>query len=181
MRGYARDRANCHALKCVYLGQATRGHTFIQESRPSALYKPHRRSAVFLFLSFISQPLSAHWTGSIMFSLLLLALPAVLALPSRSSLAHQLFARQDASCPTNVQPSCSSGRNVDTCCVNAPGGYLLQTQFWDASPATGPSDSFTIHGFVFLTSMTLDPWFLTDDVLGSQQIMIRSLWGRIQG
>lgn len=32
------------------------------------------------------------------------------------------------------------------CCFNAPGGALLQTQFWDTNPVVGPSDSWTIHG-----------------------------------
>lgn len=34
----------------------------------------------------------------------------------------------------------------NTCCFNSPGGQFTQTQFWDASPATGPSNSWTIHG-----------------------------------
>jgi len=32
------------------------------------------------------------------------------------------------------------------CCYEYPGGLLLQTQFWDTSPSTGPVDSWTIHG-----------------------------------
>ncbi|TGZ85385.1 ribonuclease-like protein T2 [Ascodesmis nigricans] len=34
----------------------------------------------------------------------------------------------------------------DLCCFNHPGGQLLLTQFWDSEPATGPSNSWTIHG-----------------------------------
>ncbi|KAK4611702.1 Ribonuclease T2-like [Fulvia fulva] len=34
----------------------------------------------------------------------------------------------------------------DLCCFNSPGGALLQTQFWDTNPQTGPVDSWTIHG-----------------------------------
>ena len=49
------------------------------------------------------------------------------------------------SCPGTVQ-SCQNTTAMNTCCFNAPGGLLLQTQFWDADPATGPSDSWTIHG-----------------------------------
>ena len=49
-------------------------------------------------------------------------------------------------CP-NAQLSCHNTTIVENlCCFNAPGGQLLQTQFWDASPATGPDDSWTIHG-----------------------------------
>ncbi|KAL9105013.1 MAG: hypothetical protein Q9163_000110 [Psora crenata] len=48
---------------------------------------------------------------------------------------------------TNPQISCQNTTAVaDTCCFNAPGGQLLQTQFWDYSPATGPPDSWTVHG-----------------------------------
>lgn len=51
-----------------------------------------------------------------------------------------------ASCP-NAQLSCSSGATTTNyCCFNYPGGLLLQTQFWDTNPPTGPSDSWTIHG-----------------------------------
>ncbi|KAG8529073.1 uncharacterized protein KY384_005708 [Bacidia gigantensis] len=50
------------------------------------------------------------------------------------------------SCP-NAQVSCQNTTAVaDTCCFNAPGGQLLQTQFWDYNPPTGPSDSWTVHG-----------------------------------
>ncbi|CAG8972130.1 hypothetical protein HYALB_00008135 [Hymenoscyphus albidus] len=34
----------------------------------------------------------------------------------------------------------------DLCCFNAPGGQLLQTQFWDTAPSTGPNNSWTLHG-----------------------------------
>lgn len=33
-----------------------------------------------------------------------------------------------------------------SCQTNTPGGLLLLTQFWDYNPATGPSNSWTIHG-----------------------------------
>ena len=35
---------------------------------------------------------------------------------------------------------------TNTCCFNSPGGQFAQTQFWDTSPSTGPSNSWTIHG-----------------------------------
>lgn len=48
---------------------------------------------------------------------------------------------------SNPQLSCQNTTAVsDLCCFNAPGGQLLQTQFWDTSPSTGPSNSWTIHG-----------------------------------
>ncbi|KAJ7154188.1 ribonuclease T2-like protein [Mycena filopes] len=48
---------------------------------------------------------------------------------------------------TNNVASCTNTTAVaDLCCFEAPGGLLLQTQFWDSNPATGPSDSWTIHG-----------------------------------
>ncbi|KAI8939321.1 hypothetical protein NX059_003111 [Plenodomus lindquistii] len=50
------------------------------------------------------------------------------------------------SCPM-PQLSCHNTTVVENlCCFNAPGGQLLQTQFWDTAPATGPDDSWTLHG-----------------------------------
>ncbi|KAL4918562.1 ribonuclease T2-like protein [Aspergillus aurantiobrunneus] len=40
----------------------------------------------------------------------------------------------------------TSYHGQDTCCFNYPGGQMLQTQFWDADPAVGPENSWTIHG-----------------------------------
>jgi len=53
------------------------------------------------------------------------------------------------SCPSDLPLSCHNTTTIpssDACCFNAPGGTLLQTQFWDYDPATGPADSWTIHG-----------------------------------
>jgi ribonuclease T2 len=47
--------------------------------------------------------------------------------------------RSELSCKTKFD-------SQDTCCFNYPGGHFLQTQFWDADPAVGPDDSWTIHG-----------------------------------
>ncbi|KAG9091901.1 ribonuclease T2-like, partial [Ceratobasidium sp. 370] len=58
-----------------------------------------------------------------------------------------LFPGCAKSCGGNAAVSC---RNTtvqrDLCCFNAPGGQFLLTQFWDFSPAVGPSDAWTIHG-----------------------------------
>ncbi|KAL5365519.1 ribonuclease T2-like protein [Aspergillus floccosus] len=51
------------------------------------------------------------------------------------------------SCPSDIPFSCTNSTSVpDSCCFNSPGGALLLTQFWDYDPATGPSDSWTLHG-----------------------------------
>lgn len=57
-------------------------------------------------------------------------------------------------CSNNNTLSCHSSSKAGTCCYNYPGGALLQTQFWDTDPVTGPTDSWTIHGlwYVSLTS-----------------------------
>ncbi|KAF2641272.1 ribonuclease M [Massarina eburnea CBS 473.64] len=48
---------------------------------------------------------------------------------------------------SSPQLSCHNTTVVSNlCCFNAPGGQLLQTQFWDTDPVTGPTDSWTIHG-----------------------------------
>ncbi len=50
-------------------------------------------------------------------------------------------------CPPSTPLSCQNTSLVtDSCCFNTPGGQLLLTQFWDAHPATGPNDSWTLHG-----------------------------------
>lgn len=56
------------------------------------------------------------------------------------------------SCPT-PQLSCHNTTVVaNLCCFNAPGGQLLQTQFWDTAPATGPVDSWTLHGLWYVST-----------------------------
>ncbi|KAI9843775.1 MAG: ribonuclease T2-like [Sclerophora amabilis] len=53
----------------------------------------------------------------------------------------------DSKSCSNTQLSCQNTTAVsDLCCFNAPGGQLLLTQFWDYDPATGPEDSWTLHG-----------------------------------
>ncbi|RDL34377.1 uncharacterized protein BP5553_07505 [Venustampulla echinocandica] len=50
-------------------------------------------------------------------------------------------------CPADSPLSCHNTTTApDSCCFIYPGGQLLQTQFWDASPAVGPDDSWTLHG-----------------------------------
>ncbi|CAK9441565.1 uncharacterized protein LODBEIA_P54330 [Lodderomyces beijingensis] len=61
---------------------------------------------------------------------------------ARVSAAQSVFA---SDCPSDSPESCTTS-NSASCCFEAPGGVLLQTQFWDYSPATGPSDLFTLHG-----------------------------------
>ena len=58
-----------------------------------------------------------------------------------------LLGRASASCSTTGQLSCqNTTAQSNLCCFNAPGGALLQTQFWDTDPVVGPSNSWTIHG-----------------------------------
>ncbi|KAI0094445.1 ribonuclease T2 [Irpex rosettiformis] len=57
----------------------------------------------------------------------------------------ELFKRVNSGCGTSGATSCSSSAS-GTCCFESPGGLLLQTQFWDTNPSTGPSNSWTIHG-----------------------------------
>ncbi|KAJ7766629.1 ribonuclease Le37 [Mycena metata] len=50
-------------------------------------------------------------------------------------------------CSTTGPASCTNTSAVaNLCCFESPGGLLLQTQFWDTDPPTGPSNSWTIHG-----------------------------------
>lgn len=49
---------------------------------------------------------------------------------------------------SNPALSCPSSKpsNPDTCCLNHPSGHFLLTQFWDAAPALGSPENWTIHG-----------------------------------
>jgi ribonuclease T2 len=93
--------------------------------------------------------------------------PIMASLVSRSFVASSIFiisgvwAGPPVTC-SNPQLSCQNTTIVsDLCCFNAPGGQLLQPQFWDTckpwkptiillahllAPSTGPPDSWTIHG-----------------------------------
>jgi ribonuclease T2 len=51
-----------------------------------------------------------------------------------------------SSCPSPELSCHNTTAQANLCCFNSPGGSLLQTQFWDTSPPTGPSDSWTLHG-----------------------------------
>ncbi|KAM5536034.1 hypothetical protein V8D89_010292 [Ganoderma adspersum] len=58
-----------------------------------------------------------------------------------------LFKRVSSGCSTSGPASChNTTTEKDLCCFESPGGLLLQTQFWDTNPSTGPSNSWTIHG-----------------------------------
>lgn len=54
------------------------------------------------------------------------------------------------------QLSCHNTTVVENlCCFNAPGGQILQTQFWDTNPPTGPDDSWTLHGLWYVRSRSV--------------------------
>ncbi|TKY85722.1 hypothetical protein EX895_005262 [Sporisorium graminicola] len=76
-------------------------------------------------------------------SLVALASAATLPAQSHFSLAPPANPLVDGTCLScSTAPTCP----LDPCSTNTPGGLLLLTQFWDFSPAIGPSDSWTIHG-----------------------------------
>ncbi|KJA28519.1 hypothetical protein HYPSUDRAFT_128901 [Hypholoma sublateritium FD-334 SS-4] len=89
-----------------------------------------------------------------MYSSLLSSLTGlVLASPffSLNDPTAQLFERSQllsskCTTTTNVQSCHNTTVQTNLCCFEAPGGLLLQTQFWDTNPSTGPSNSWTIHG-----------------------------------
>ncbi|KAJ7685745.1 ribonuclease [Mycena polygramma] len=91
---------------------------------------------------------------------MMLTVNAVLAALAGSSAASFLSAFGETSlneralmpdissgCSTTGTASCGNTSSVSNlCCFESPGGLLLQTQFWDTDPSTGPSNSWTIHG-----------------------------------
>ncbi|EJU02891.1 ribonuclease Le37 [Dacryopinax primogenitus] len=59
--------------------------------------------------------------------------------------AGSLFPR--TSCSASTPLSChNTTKQTNLCCFESPGGSILQTQFWDTDPSTGPTNSWTIHG-----------------------------------
>lgn len=81
--------------------------------------------------------------------MLLLSLPIVLGVASALPFCkYDIFkVSYDPPCSSSIPLSCANTSQVsDTCCFESPGGVVLQTQFWDYNPGTGPEDSFTIHG-----------------------------------
>lgn len=79
---------------------------------------------------------------------ILKTLTGTLALSGSGSRDSTLYSLDDgfSACP-KPQLSCETRfSGQDTCCFNYPGGQILQTQLWDTDPATGPDDSWTIHG-----------------------------------
>jgi ribonuclease T2 len=56
------------------------------------------------------------------------------------------FAGPHETCADTSDELSCSGSSANTCCINSPGGLFQQVQFWDTSPSTGPSTSWTIHG-----------------------------------
>ncbi|EIW86991.1 ribonuclease T2 [Coniophora puteana RWD-64-598 SS2] len=78
-------------------------------------------------------------SSAILFSLLAPALASSLD-------AKWLSKRISSGCATDGAASCSNSTTDGTCCYEAPGGLILQTQFWDTDVSGSPSDSWTIHG-----------------------------------
>ncbi|KID83926.1 Ribonuclease Trv [Metarhizium guizhouense ARSEF 977] len=63
-----------------------------------------------------------------------------------SGAAASPLAAGPQACPADSPLSCHNQTAVENTCCFIPTGQLLQTQFWDTDPATGPQDSWTIHG-----------------------------------
>ncbi|KAF2147633.1 ribonuclease Trv, RNase Trv [Myriangium duriaei CBS 260.36] len=49
-------------------------------------------------------------------------------------------------CKSSAPVSCQNTTAISNTCCTEVHGQVLQVQFWDSDPATGPSDSWTIHG-----------------------------------
>ncbi|KAH9178670.1 ribonuclease T2 [Lactarius sanguifluus] len=87
-----------------------------------------------------------------MFAILALLANVALTVVSAQDLvsnntAHFLNKRLSSGCGLSGQVSCHANPiPSNLCCYESPGGLLLQTQFWDTNPSTGPSNSWTIHG-----------------------------------
>ncbi|KAJ6490790.1 RNase Gf29 [Mycena vitilis] len=86
--------------------------------------------------------------ASFLFTLVSASVAARLASFGETSLNERaLMSGLASGCSSTGPVSCGNTSSVaDLCCFESPGGLLMQTQFWDTSPPTGPNDSWTIHG-----------------------------------
>ncbi|KAK0465544.1 ribonuclease T2 [Desarmillaria tabescens] len=87
--------------------------------------------------------------SSVAFSVVLFGFPAAKSLlsPAHNTTLLNRASSLSSGCGTSGAESCSSSSTgQDLCCFESPGGLLVQPQFWDSDPSTGPSDSWTIHG-----------------------------------
>jgi len=91
-----------------------------------------------------------------------LAQVAFLSFPPLSTAGHSDHCR-------DFPVSCTNHTVVpNTCCFSSPGGELLQTQFWDTDPATGPANHWTVHGL----------WYTTFPYQFTQQLTVLDLLGQ---
>lgn len=58
----------------------------------------------------------------------LIALPLVAA-----DSGAKIFNKRDT-CSASVESCSTEASSTSSCCVNRPGGQMLQTQFWDTDP-----------------------------------------------
>ncbi|GAM86445.1 hypothetical protein ANO11243_044590 [Dothideomycetidae sp. 11243] len=63
-----------------------------------------------------------------------------------AALAAAGYASAAGSCPSSSPISCQNTTAIRNTCCTEVHGEVVQVQFWDADPATGPADSWTIHG-----------------------------------
>jgi hypothetical protein len=61
------------------------------------------------------------------------------ALASVAGLVSAVLAGTPQTCTSNLPLSCHNSTAVSNTCCFVAAGQLLQTQFWDTDPATGPS------------------------------------------
>ncbi|KAF2089353.1 hypothetical protein K490DRAFT_37447 [Saccharata proteae CBS 121410] len=71
-----------------------------------------------------------------------LASAALLSTATATFHGSDICSRHD----TNVLSCSAAALNTSDCCVESPGGLLLQTQLYNWNPGLGPDDSWTIHG-----------------------------------
>lgn len=53
---------------------------------------------------------------------------------ARADTGPYIFEKRQSTCSSSVQSCSTKASAASTCCVNRPGGQLLQVQFWDTDP-----------------------------------------------
>ena len=61
-------------------------------------------------------------------------LAPLIALPLANADTGAYIFRKRDTCLKSVESCSTAADTASTCCVNRPGGQMLQTQFWDTDP-----------------------------------------------
>ncbi|GEQ68144.1 hypothetical protein JCM33374_g1811 [Metschnikowia sp. JCM 33374] len=77
--------------------------------------------------------------------------PLILAISAQAARLPGFLGPRDEdntwfTCPASIPETCTSSSISNTCCFESQNGVIVQTQYWDYKPSTGPVEEFTLRG-----------------------------------